>query len=103
MAHLFLLNLVLDSRSSPQVSVDYYALYKVYKKSGPGPKNGEQYGAPFNEEQWADDDIVDFNINPAYQEAPNDVLDNDNVLQPLLDDEIDNIIRGILDDELVLD
>ncbi|KAG4940755.1 hypothetical protein JHK87_044626 [Glycine soja] len=82
---------------------DYYALYKVYKKSGPGPKNGEQYGAPFNEEQWADDDIVDFNINPAYQEAPNDVLDNDNVLQPLLDDEIDNIIRGILDDELVLD
>ena len=42
-------------------------------------------------------------LNPAYQEAPNDVLDNDNVLQPLLDDEIDNIIRGILDDELVLD
>ncbi|KAH1139508.1 hypothetical protein GYH30_028757 [Glycine max] len=81
---------------------DYYALYKVYKKSGPGPKNGEQYGAPFNEEQWADDDIVDFNINSADQEAPNDV-DNGNVLQPLLDDEIDNIIRGILDDELVLD
>ncbi|XP_057973077.1 NAC domain-containing protein 17-like [Malania oleifera] len=34
---------------------DYYALYKVYKKSGPGPKNGEQYGAPFREEDWADD------------------------------------------------
>ncbi|GAB4845208.1 hypothetical protein Ancab_038619 [Ancistrocladus abbreviatus] len=31
---------------------DYYALYKVYKKSGPGPKNGEQYGAPFREEDW---------------------------------------------------
>lgn len=33
---------------------DYYALYKVYKKSGPGPKNGEQYGAPFKEEDWAE-------------------------------------------------
>ncbi|KAL5560073.1 hypothetical protein UlMin_036284 [Ulmus minor] len=39
---------------------DYYALYKVYKKSGPGPKNGEQYGAPFREEDWADDDCPDF-------------------------------------------
>uniref|UniRef100_I1NH71 NAC domain-containing protein n=1 Tax=Glycine max TaxID=3847 RepID=I1NH71_SOYBN len=82
---------------------DYYALYKVYKKSGPGPKNGEQYGAPFNEEEWADDDIVDFNINSADQEAPNDVADNVNVPLPFLDDEINNIIREILDDELVLD
>lgn len=39
---------------------DYYALYKVYKKSGPGPKNGEQYGAPFKEEDWADDECVNF-------------------------------------------
>ncbi|MCD7470252.1 hypothetical protein HAX54_009972 [Datura stramonium] len=35
---------------------DYYALYKVFKKSGLGPKNGEQYGAPFREEEWADDE-----------------------------------------------
>ncbi|XP_055809877.1 NAC domain-containing protein 17-like isoform X2 [Solanum dulcamara] len=35
---------------------DYYALYKVFKKSGSGPKNGEQYGAPFREEEWADDE-----------------------------------------------
>lgn len=34
---------------------EYYALYKVFKKSGPGPKNGEQYGAPFREEDWADE------------------------------------------------
>ncbi|CAI9754436.1 unnamed protein product [Fraxinus pennsylvanica] len=39
---------------------DCYALYKVYKKSGPGPKNGEQYGAPFREEEW-DDDELDVN------------------------------------------
>ncbi|CAL9039344.1 unnamed protein product [Musa banksii] len=37
---------------------DCYALYKVFRKSGPGPKNGEQYGAPFREEEW-DDDVVD--------------------------------------------
>ncbi|KAG6625902.1 NAC domain-containing protein 17-like [Carya illinoinensis] len=44
---------------------EYYALYKLYKKSGPGPKNGEQYGAPFKEEEWADDDCPDFNNSAA--------------------------------------
>lgn len=34
---------------------DSYALYKVFRKSGPGPKNGEQYGAPFVEEEWEND------------------------------------------------
>ncbi|KAL2324684.1 hypothetical protein Fmac_023742 [Flemingia macrophylla] len=82
---------------------DYYALYKVYKKSGPGPKNGEQYGAPFNEEEWADDDIVDFNNKKAEREAPNYVPENVNPPPPFLDDDIDDIMRGILDDELVLD
>ncbi|KAK7391188.1 hypothetical protein VNO78_19600 [Psophocarpus tetragonolobus] len=81
---------------------DYYALYKVYKKSGPGPKNGEQYGAPFNEEEWADDDIVDFNIKTTDGEAPN-VPGNFNLSPPLLDADINDIIRGILDEELVLD
>ena len=33
-----------------------YALYKLFEKSGVGPKNGEQYGAPFREEDWLDDD-----------------------------------------------
>lgn len=33
-----------------------YALYKLFQKSGSGPKNGEQYGAPFREEDWLDDD-----------------------------------------------
>ncbi|KAF8109940.1 hypothetical protein N665_0089s0059 [Sinapis alba] len=35
---------------------DNYVLYKIFKKSGSGPKNGEQYGAPFVEEEWAEDD-----------------------------------------------
>ncbi|XP_042006920.1 NAC domain-containing protein 17-like [Salvia splendens] len=41
-----------------QAAMEYYVLYKVYKKSGPGPKNGEQYGAPFREEDW-NGDIVE--------------------------------------------
>lgn len=47
----------------------YYAVYKVFKKSGPGPKNGEQYGAPFKEEEWVDDEFCDFNFSDG-QEMP---------------------------------
>ncbi|KAK8710956.1 hypothetical protein V6N13_146264 [Hibiscus sabdariffa] len=35
---------------------DSYMLYVVFKKDGVGPKNGAQYGAPFNEDDWIDDD-----------------------------------------------
>ncbi|KAA8520089.1 hypothetical protein F0562_014345 [Nyssa sinensis] len=38
-----------------EVAQDAYVLCKIFKKSGPGPKNGAQYGAPFNEEDWNDD------------------------------------------------
>ncbi|KAI3459982.1 hypothetical protein Pfo_016645 [Paulownia fortunei] len=38
-----------------QTARESYALYKVYMKSGPGPKNGEQYGALFREEDWVDE------------------------------------------------
>ncbi|KAK8572171.1 hypothetical protein V6N12_028232 [Hibiscus sabdariffa] len=57
---------------------DYYALYKLYKKSGPGPKNGEQYGAPFKEEVWADEEYdsnpVDMitPVKPAEETIPGD-------------------------------
>nr|TKW18048.1 hypothetical protein SEVIR_5G408300v2 [Setaria viridis]TKW18054.1 hypothetical protein SEVIR_5G408300v2 [Setaria viridis] len=33
-------------------SKDAYVLCKIFKKSGPGPRIGEQYGATFNEEEW---------------------------------------------------
>ncbi|TYH72702.1 hypothetical protein ES332_D05G273300v1 [Gossypium tomentosum] len=71
---------------------DYYALYKLYKKSGPGPKNGEQYGAPFKEEEWADEEYaskaVDV-ITPVKQpnEAfPDDVEKAKNQIQSPLND-----------------
>ncbi|KAJ9177808.1 hypothetical protein P3X46_012980 [Hevea brasiliensis] len=35
---------------------DAYVICSVFKKDGPGPKNGAQYGAPFKEEDWDDDD-----------------------------------------------
>ncbi|KAK8456313.1 hypothetical protein SEVIR_3G001100v4 [Setaria viridis] len=36
------------------VKLDACVLCKIFQKSGPGPKIGAQYGAPFNEEDWND-------------------------------------------------
>ncbi|XWS23473.1 hypothetical protein CRYUN_Cryun28dG0016700 [Craigia yunnanensis] len=59
---------------------DYYALYKVYKKSGPGPKNGEQYGAPFKEEEWADEEYASNPVDTITPvKPPNEVNPDDNV------------------------
>ncbi|MCL7026425.1 hypothetical protein MKW94_024841 [Papaver nudicaule] len=38
---------------------DSYVLCKFFEKSGVGPKNGEQHGAPFKEEDWEDDEVTD--------------------------------------------
>lgn len=54
---------------------DYYALYKVFKKSGAGPKNGEQYGAPFKEEEWDDDEYLDPNCSVDQKKSTNPVND----------------------------
>ncbi|KAF8116324.1 hypothetical protein N665_0019s0006 [Sinapis alba] len=54
---------------------EYYALYKLYKKSGAGPKNGEEYGAPFQEEEWVDDDDDDR------EEADNVTVPDDHVVR----------------------
>ncbi|KAM7467864.1 hypothetical protein LguiB_015426 [Lonicera macranthoides] len=37
---------------------DAFVLCRVFRKSGSGPKNGEQYGAPFIEEEWEDEELV---------------------------------------------
>lgn len=43
---------------------------KVFQKSGSGPKNGEQYGAPFIEEEWDEDVLLrkkeNVNKDPFY-------------------------------------
>lgn len=48
---------ILDDRLAAAGVQDLYVLCKVFKKSGLGPKNGAQYGAPFDEDDWADDDL----------------------------------------------
>ncbi|KAE8673925.1 NAC domain-containing protein 53 [Hibiscus syriacus] len=35
---------------------DGYVLCVLFNKDGKGPKNGAQYGAPFKEDDWTDDD-----------------------------------------------
>uniref|UniRef100_A0A7N0RHB0 NAC domain-containing protein n=1 Tax=Kalanchoe fedtschenkoi TaxID=63787 RepID=A0A7N0RHB0_KALFE len=40
------------------VSQASFVLCRIFQKSGPGPKNGEQHGAPFIEEEWEDEDEV---------------------------------------------
>ncbi|XP_045791345.1 NAC domain-containing protein 17-like [Trifolium pratense] len=95
-----------------------YALYKLFKKSGPGPKNGEQYGAPFKEEDWLDDNVVDFNVKSAQLEAPKDDVPNPftdqpqklavvnaftDQQQPLFGDDIDEFFNGAFDVSPVLD
>ncbi|KAE8694123.1 NAC domain-containing protein 17 [Hibiscus syriacus] len=41
---------------------DSYMLYVLFKKDGVGPRNGAQYGAPFKEEDWNDDDDDEANL-----------------------------------------
>ncbi|XP_074567890.1 uncharacterized protein LOC141824488 isoform X2 [Curcuma longa] len=45
---------------------DAYVLCKIFQKSGSGPKIGEQYGAPFNEEDYDDDTTTEdsFPLGP---------------------------------------
>ena len=40
------------------VEKDAFVLCRIFQKSGSGPKNGEQYGAPFVEEEWENDELV---------------------------------------------
>ncbi|CAH2074173.1 unnamed protein product [Thlaspi arvense] len=40
------------------VAKDAYVLCRIFQKSGTGPKNGEQYGAPFLEEEWEEDKMT---------------------------------------------
>ncbi|GER44261.1 NAC domain containing protein 82, partial [Striga asiatica] len=50
---------ILDCQLAAAGVQDTYVLCKIFQKNGLGPKNGAQYGAPFNEAEWTDDDIDD--------------------------------------------
>ncbi|KAJ0235585.1 NAC domain-containing protein [Hirschfeldia incana] len=77
---------------------DYYALYKLFKKSGSGPKNGEEYGAPFQEEEWVDGDESEDGDDIAVPERHEDTpcVDNGRLFEPVnvqLDD-FEEILNG---------
>ncbi|XP_031116929.1 NAC domain-containing protein 17-like [Ipomoea triloba] len=78
-----------------QSAQDYYALYKVFKKSGPGPKNGEQYGAPFNEEDWADDECVGTNLHVEQEKSGKNVSDVGLIDDPKPNDVLPPPIDGL--------
>ncbi|XP_062179697.1 NAC domain-containing protein 2-like [Phragmites australis] len=65
-----------DDLVSAGFSKDAYVLCKIFKKSGLGPRIGEQYGAPFNEDEWenADAEASLFNLMPS-SEVVNPVED----------------------------
>ncbi|CAN0865492.1 NAC domain-containing protein 82 [Linum grandiflorum] len=54
----------LEDKKLTDTGVDQhsYVLSVIFKKDGPGPKNGAQYGAPFKEEDWElEDDEEEMN------------------------------------------
>ncbi|TVU19451.1 hypothetical protein EJB05_35601 [Eragrostis curvula] len=65
-----------DSLVSAGFSKDAYVLCKIFKKSGLGPRIGEQYGAPFNENEWenAEAESSMFHLMPS-SEVVNPVAD----------------------------
>ena len=53
----------------------------IFKKDGPGPRNGAQYGAPFREEDWTDNEEENrIEVgNSAKESVPNGlVVERDN-------------------------
>lgn len=69
---------------------DAFVLCRIFQKSGTGPKNGEQYGAPFVEEEWEDDEL---DMVPSEQAAEEVAVSDDAYLdgiglEQILDAEI---------------
>lgn len=80
---------------------DYYALYKLFKKSGPGPKNGEQYGAPFREEDWVDDADGQEPQVKKLDEVDSVVRERENGQIQLTSDDIEELMKQIVDDPVL--
>ncbi|KAG6573857.1 NAC domain-containing protein 78, partial [Cucurbita argyrosperma subsp. argyrosperma] len=51
---------------------DAFVLCRIFQKSGTGPKNGEQYGAPFVEEEWEDND--ELTLVPGDEQVAEEIL-----------------------------
>lgn len=59
------------------VGKDAFVLCRIFQKSGSGPKNGEQYGAPFIEEEWEDDEVVEAALVPGQDMVADELVVGD--------------------------
>ncbi|KAJ4720694.1 NAC domain containing protein [Melia azedarach] len=59
------------------VAQDAFVLCRIFQKSGSGPKNGEQYGAPFIEEEWEDDEVVEAALVPGQDMVADELVVGD--------------------------
>ncbi|CAL5343284.1 unnamed protein product [Camellia sinensis] len=75
------------------IAQDSFVLCRIFQKSGSGPKNGEQYGAPFIEEEWEDDELV---MIPG-EEAADEVAVHDDAYRDGID------LEQILDADIPLE
>ncbi|XP_058764956.1 NAC domain-containing protein 82-like isoform X2 [Vicia villosa] len=41
------------------IAQNSYVICRVFQKEGPGPRNGAQYGKPFNEKDWDSEEEID--------------------------------------------
>ncbi|CAN8298007.1 unnamed protein product [Cochlearia groenlandica] len=51
------------------VPQEAFVLCRIFQKSGTGPKNGEQYGAPYLEEEWEEDEMTFVPDQDAFSEG----------------------------------
>ncbi|ESQ49013.1 hypothetical protein EUTSA_v10020438mg [Eutrema salsugineum] len=58
-----------------------YVLCRIFHKSGTGPKNGEQYGAPFLEEEWEEEDDMTYVPDQAPASEDHVYVDVDDIVQ----------------------
>lgn len=49
-----------------------FVVCRIFEKNGTGPQNGAQYGAPFVEEEWEEEEGADF--VPLREVAPDGVI-----------------------------
>ncbi|KAL3721475.1 hypothetical protein ACJRO7_033903 [Eucalyptus globulus] len=56
---------LVEDLKSEGVAQDTFVICVIFEKDGPGPRNGAQYGAPFVEEEWEDDDNGEADVPSA--------------------------------------
>ncbi|KAJ4882421.1 NAC domain-containing protein 78 [Raphanus sativus] len=74
------------------VPQDACVLCRIFQKSGTGPKNGEQYGAPYLEEEWEEDKMTFVPEQDALSEGL--AVDDDDVYVDIedIDEKPENLV-----------